>query len=78
MHKADQFVAVQNHSTAAGLPLQHVFNVIFKRVVVVFERDELVAVRMGEHAKRSGKVAGKLQHPLTFFGANQDANHGGK
>ncbi len=49
MHEAGQLVAVQEHPGTPGLAAHHVLNMVGKRVVVIGERDQFIAIRMGEN-----------------------------
>ena len=47
-------------------------------VFVVFERDEGVALRIGEHAQRTGQIAGHFIQAGTAGGAGQNTDDNGK
>ena len=75
MHKARQLVAVQNHSAATGLAAQDIFNVFYKRVVVVMQRNERVALRVGKRPQRPGEFAGDFMQAAGGRRSHQNADN---
>ena len=51
MNEARQLIAVEQHSSAPGLPSQHVLNVFLETVFIILKRDEFVAVGVREYAQ---------------------------
>src|SRR5581483_2495864 len=78
MNKANQFVAVQNHSTATGLTEQCINDMFLERIVVVFERNEMVALRIGKRTQRSSHVACDLRRMIECPGLRRYANDSGE
>lgn len=78
MDETRQFFAVQDHPAPAGLAEQHISNMLLMRICLVFERYEVVALRVAEYPQCPRYVAADLQRSVELSRLDRKANDGGE